>query len=267
MLENILNEMAKAKQVGQVSDLLIKRFPDGAMANSFALKVTQLLSAEGSPVSQLNSSIQKLLKKSNLMPPSLKTKGDVTRTGQSIAAAEGDVKPTGQSISAPFTFVVTENISVAMTRNGVVKLFDLDGSLSLQILSQDGSVHKVKIETSGNCKILFKTHPSIDRKIFNDENLLVLKKPGQPFHTGKGGDGVCLLKWRMQRAEGSKAVEVPLTISCWPSVSGNKMHVSLEYEASEMFDLTNVIISVPLPALREAQPSVTQCDGEWRFEI
>lgn len=69
----------------------------------------------------------------------------------------------------------------------------------------------LQIETSGNCKILFKTHPSIDRKIFNDENLLVLKKPGQPFHTGQGGDGVCLLKWRMQRAEGSKAVEVPLT--------------------------------------------------------
>ncbi|MCI67318.1 coatomer subunit delta-like, partial [Trifolium medium] len=29
-----------------------------------------------------------------------------------------------------------------------------------------------------------------------------------------------------------------------------------------MFDLRNVVISVPLPALREA-PSVSQIDGEW----
>lgn len=55
-------------------------------------------------------------------------------------------------------------------------------------------------------------------------------------------------------------------VNCWPSVSGNETYVSLEYEASSMFDLTNVIISVPLPALREA-PSVRQCDGEWRFEM
>jgi len=33
-----------------------------------------------------------------------------------------------------------------------------------------------------------------------------------------------------------------------------------------MFDLQNVVISVPLPSLREA-PSVSQIDGEWRCGI
>jgi len=37
----------------------------------------------------------------------------------------------------------------------------------------------------------------------------------------------------------------------------------MEYEASPMFDLQNVVISVPLPALREA-PNVSQVEGEWR---
>ncbi|MBA0562315.1 hypothetical protein Golob_007370 [Gossypium lobatum] len=32
-----------------------------------------------------------------------------------------------------------------------------------------------------------------------------------------------------------------------------------------MFDLQNVVISIPLPALREA-PSIRQIDGEWRFD-
>ena len=55
-------------------------------------------------------------------------------------------------------------------------------------------------------------------------------------------------------------------VNCWPSVSGNETYVSIEYEASSMFDLRNVVISVPLPALREA-PNVRQIDGEWRWGI
>lgn len=54
-----------------------------------------------------------------------------------------------------------------------------------------------------------------------------------------------------------------LPVNCWPSVSGNETYVSIEYEASSMFDLQNVVISVPLPALRDA-PNVKQIDGEWR---
>lgn len=54
-----------------------------------------------------------------------------------------------------------------------------------------------------------------------------------------------------------------VAVNCWPSVSGNETYVSIEYEASSLFDLRNVVISVPLPALREA-PSVRQIDGEWR---
>lgn len=52
-------------------------------------------------------------------------------------------------------------------------------------------------------------------------------------------------------------------VNCWPSISGNETFVNIEYEASDMFDLHNVVITVPLPALRES-PSVRQIDGEWR---
>jgi hypothetical protein len=54
-----------------------------------------------------------------------------------------------------------------------------------------------------------------------------------------------------------------IVVNCWPSVSGNTTNVNIEYEASEMFDLQNVVISIPLPALREA-PRVKQIDGEWK---
>lgn len=60
-----------------------------------------------------------------------------------------------------------------------------------------------------------------------------------------------------------KYQSISVAVNCWPSVSGNETYVNIEYEASQMFDLRNVVISVPLPALREA-PRVSQVDGEWR---
>ncbi|ESQ40411.1 hypothetical protein EUTSA_v10013243mg [Eutrema salsugineum] len=179
-----------------------------------------------------------------------------------------DVKPTGQSRAAappptdPFTLTVEEKLNVTLRRDGGISSFDMQGTLSLQILNQEDGFVQVQIETGGNPEILFKTHPNINRELFNSESILGLKRPDQPFPTGQGGDGVGLLRWRMQRADESM---VPLTINCWPSVSGSDTYVSIEYEASSMFDLTNVIISVPLPALREA-PEVKQCDGDWRYD-
>ncbi|KAJ6417862.1 hypothetical protein OIU84_001278 [Salix udensis] len=121
--------------------------------------------------------------------------------------------------------------------------------------------HIPKIETGGNPGVIFKTHPNMNKELFANENILGLRDPTRPFPTGQTGDaGVGLLKWRMQSADESM---VPLTINCWPSVSGNETFVSIEYEASSLFDLRNVMISVPLPALREP-PSVRQIDGEWR---
>nr|DAD39059.1 TPA_asm: hypothetical protein HUJ06_013382 [Nelumbo nucifera] len=119
-----------------------------------------------------------------------------------------------------------------------------------------------QIESRADSGILFKTHPNINKELFSNENILGLKDPNRPFPTGQSGDaaGVGLLKWRIQNLDESL---VPLTINCWPSVSGNETYVSIEYEASSMFDLRNVVISVPLPALRDA-PNVRQIDGEWR---
>ncbi|KAL6999923.1 hypothetical protein U1Q18_001076 [Sarracenia purpurea var. burkii] len=181
-----------------------------------------------------------------------------------------DVRPnTGPSRSAapppltdPITLSVEERLKVTLKQDGGVSNFDVQGTLSLQILNQEDGLIQVQIETGGHPGILFKTHPNINKELFSNENILGLKDPNRPFPTGQSGDGVGLLKWRMQSADESV---VPLTINCWPSVSGNETYVNIEYEASSMFDLQNVVISVPLPALREA-PNVRQIDGDWRYD-
>ncbi|KAM7478792.1 hypothetical protein LguiA_027005 [Lonicera macranthoides] len=228
---------------------------------SFSSKSTKgrLPASANAPPKGLGMKLGKTQKTSQFLE-SLKAEGEVILE---------DVRPTvGQSRSAaspptdPITLTVEEKLNVALKRDGGVSNFDVQGTLSLQILNQDDGLIQVQIETGGNPGILFKTHPNINKELFSNENILGLKDPTKPFPANQSGDGVGLLKWRMQSMDESV---VPLTINCWPSVSGNETYVSIEYESTSMFDLQNVVISVPLPALREA-PSVRQIDGEWRFD-
>ncbi|KAD5960339.1 hypothetical protein E3N88_11811 [Mikania micrantha] len=177
-----------------------------------------------------------------------------------------DVRPTkavaAPSPTDPVTLTVEEKLNVALKRDGGFTNFDVQGTLSLQILNQDDGFIQVQIESAVNPEIKFKTHPNINKELFSSENILGSKDPNRPFPSDQSSDGLGLLKWRMQSKDESA---VPLTINCWPSVSGNETYVSIEYEASSMFELQNVVISVPLPALRDA-PNVRQIDGEWRFD-
>ncbi|KAK2379024.1 coatomer subunit delta [Trifolium repens] len=147
---------------------------------------------------------------------------------------------------------------------GPSRNFDVQGQLSLQILNQEDGQIQVQVQTGDNQAVSFKTHPNMTKELFANEYILGPKDPNRPFPTGQASDaaGVGLLKWRMQSTDESI---VPLTINCWPSSYGNETYVNIEYEATSMFDLRNVVISVPLPALHEA-PSVSQIDGEWRFD-
>lgn len=120
-------------------------------------------------------------------------------------------------------------------------------------------LHGLQIENQDLPGLSFKTHPYINKELFNSQQIVGAKDPNRPFPSGQ--NETPLVKWRIQELDESS---LPLSVNCWPSVSGNETYVNIEYEASEMFDLHNVAISIPLPALREA-PSVRQIDGEWKY--
>ncbi|BBG98560.1 clathrin adaptor complexes medium subunit family protein [Prunus dulcis] len=200
--------------------------------------------------------------RTNQFLESLKAEGEVIL--EDVQPKAGQSKSAAPPLTDPVTLNVEEKLNVTLKRDGGMSNFDVQGTLSLQILNQEDALIQVQIETGANPGILFKTHPNMNKELFSNENILGLRDPSRPFPTGQAGDagGVGLLKWRMQTTDESM---VPLSINCWPSVSGNETYVNIEYEASQMFDLRNVVISVPLPALREA-PRVSQVDGEWRYD-
>ncbi|KAK3001334.1 hypothetical protein RJ639_020871, partial [Escallonia herrerae] len=198
--------------------------------------------------------------RTNQFLESLKAEGEVIV--EDVRPSVGPSRSAAAPLTDPVTLTVEEKLSVTLKRDGGLSNFAVQGTLSLQILNQDDGFIQVQVETGGNPGVSFQTHPNVNRELFSNKNILGLKDPNRPFPAGQSGDGVGLLRWRMQSVDESV---VPLTINCWPSVSGNETYVSIEYEASSMFDLQNVVISVPLPALREA-PSVRQVDGDWRYD-
>nr|XP_043632209.1 coatomer subunit delta-2-like [Erigeron canadensis] len=198
--------------------------------------------------------------RANQFLESLKAEGEMIV--EDVRPSANPSKTAAPPLTDPISLTAEEKLNVTLKRDGGLSNFDVQGTLSLQVLNQDDGFIQVQIESSGNSEIKFKTHPNINKELFTNENILGSKDPNRPFPAGQSGDGLGLLKWRMQSKDESA---VPLSINCWPSVSGNETYVSIEYEASKMFDLQNVVISVPLPALREA-PNVRQIDGEWRFD-
>nr|XP_043609221.1 coatomer subunit delta-2-like [Erigeron canadensis] len=198
--------------------------------------------------------------KANQFLESLKAEGEniVEDVRPSVAAGRSAAPPP----TDPITLTTEEKLNVTLKKDGGVTNFDVQGTLSLQVLNQDDGFIQVQIESGDNAEIKFKTHPNINKALFSNENILGSKDPNRPFPADQSGDGLGLLKWRLQSKD---EADVPLNINCWPSISGNETYVSIEYDASPMFELQNVVISVPLPALREA-PNVKQIDGEWRYD-
>ncbi|XP_058214962.1 coatomer subunit delta-like [Rhododendron vialii] len=227
--------------------------------SSFSKSKGRAPSSATAPAKGLGMQLGKT-QRANQFLESLKAEGEVIL--EDVRPSSGPSRSAAPPPTDPITLSVEEKLNVTLKRDGGVSNFDVQGTLSLQILNQEDGLIQVQIETGGNPGILFKTHPNINKELFSNENILGLKDPNRPFPSGQAGDGVGLLRWRMQSVDESV---VPLTINCWPSVSGNETYVSIEYEASSMFDLHNVVISVPLPALREA-PNVKQIDGEWRYD-
>ncbi|CAI9101544.1 OLC1v1038893C1 [Oldenlandia corymbosa var. corymbosa] len=198
--------------------------------------------------------------RSNQFLESLKAEGE--NIVEDVTPPVGLSRPAAAPPTDPITFIIEEKLNATLKKDGGISSFDVQGTLSLQLLNEDDGQIQVEVET--NPSVAFKTHPNINKELFNKENILAPKDASRAFPVNQPGNGLALLKWRNQSSDESL---VPLTINCWPSVSGNETYVNIEYEAFSQFDLQNVVISVPLPTLRDGQgPSVRQIDGESRYD-
>ncbi|PWA55481.1 clathrin adaptor complexes medium subunit family protein [Artemisia annua] len=158
-------------------------------------------------------------------------------------------------VSAAIAFISEEKLTVELARNGLGE-FVVDGILKMEVKSKKHGFFKFQVE-SATPNIKFTTHNNIDIPQFSSDMILGLKSPNTPFPKKFRP-----LRWKLE----SKDVSLlPLRINCRPSVSGHGMNVRIEYNASNMFVLQNVVIAVPLPTLSEPL-NVELVHGDWRYD-
>jgi hypothetical protein len=171
--------------------------------------------------------------------------------------ASGISSSTAVSSNDPVALVIEEKLTVLLNKQGGCENVEVQGTLSLVVSNDEDALIRVAVTSPSNKSFQFKTHPNIDKAGYSSNNILGLKDPSRPFPL-KSELGI--LKWRMQAKDDSL---VPITINCWPSISGGQTYVNIEYESTSDFDLQDVTIAIPLPG---GAPSVNQVDGEWRFD-
>lgn len=188
---------------------------------------------------------------------SLKAEGEVVEDVTSAAVAAAPVMPTP---SEPVFLAIEEKMSVALNKDGGLEGMEISGTMSLIVTRESDACLRVILGAPPPAGYQFKTHPNIDKALYGSENALGLKDPARPFPVGSP---LGILKWRLQTVDDSF---VPLTINCWPSVSGGRSYVNIEYESTRPdLDLHNVQIVVPIPA-GAGPPTVNQIDGQWRYD-
>jgi hypothetical protein len=179
---------------------------------------------------------------------------DVGPTASGVAAPSAAALP-----SEPVSIQVDEKLLVRLNKDGGMENMEIQGTMSLMVLAEEAARIRVATASGANAGYQFKTHPNIDKGAYSAQGVLGLKDPARPFPTGSA---LGILKWRLQTTDDSLA---PLSINCWPSVSGAESYVNIEYEATSAFDLQTVVIAIPLPAMSHA-PRVSQIDGDWRYD-
>ncbi|GKD83297.1 coatomer subunit delta-like protein, partial [Tanacetum coccineum] len=83
-----------------------------------------------------------------------------------------------------------------------------DSPLQPKLASFSSQSTPKEIDTSMVILRLNSTHPNINKDLFSNENILGSKDPNRSFPNGESGDGLGLLKWRMQSKDASA---LPLT--------------------------------------------------------
>lgn len=195
-------------------------------------------------------------KKGNDLLQSLAKEGEVVEL-EAPSSRSGPGTTVVNLSTDPVSLVVEEKLSVEMNKEGGLESLEVQGTMSLVVNNPDDAFISVSINAGANKGFQFKTHPNIDKAAYSSSNVLALKDPSRPFPTGSE---LGILKWRMQSKDEDL---VPITINCWPSVSGGQSYVNIEYESTASYDLQNVQIIIPLPG---QSPSVNQIDGDWRFD-
>ena len=98
----------------------------------------------------------------------------------------------------------------------------------------------------------------MNKALYDKSNVLIMKDTNKGFPSGRP---VGILRWSNSQSSGDF---IPITVNCWPEEeSKNKMLVTIDYSASNKFELHNVKIAIPIQSTE--LPQIRTIDGQYQM--
>lgn len=196
-----------------------------------------------------------------------KVRGELGTTAEVSAPLVSNSQPAAQADKAPSArastsldresihITIVESISAKMSREGSLNSFSVKGDLQLRIA--DPSLTKVKLDLTANAthNAQFRTHPNVDKALFNSAKAVQLKDPSKGFPANQS---VGVLRWSVSAAADTANV-LPITFTVWVNKgSDDSWNIMIEYELTGNDSLRDVTVTIPYVT---SEPAVSSFDA------
>jgi len=158
--------------------------------------------------------------------------------------------------TSPIHIVLAEQILARLSREGSLKSFEVKGDMQLKI--SDPSLTKLSLSLMANegpLKAQFRTHPNVDKNLFNSSKVIQLKDTTKRFPSN---NSIGVLRWRATAPADTPDV-LPITFTVWVNRSSDSYTITIEYElTSTATTLRDVVVTIPYSS---SEPAVSSFDS------
>jgi hypothetical protein len=136
---------------------------------------------------------------------------------------------------------------------------EVKGNLTLTAADDEVACCAVQLAIdSSSSGFTFNTHLKVNKQLYDKNQVLIMKDTAKGFPSGRA---VGILRWSNSQSSGDF---IPLTVNCWPEEeSKGKMLVTIDYSASNKFQLHDVKISIPIHSMDI--PVINTIDGQYKY--
>ncbi len=151
---------------------------------------------------------------------------------------------------------VTESINASLSREGAVQSLAVTGDLTLRV--SDASMTKIKLALQAvpSHGAQFRTHPNVDRNIFNNSKVIQMSNTARGFPVN---NAVGVLRWRATPKTDDPSA-CPITFTVWINKDSSKYNITVEYELTGGDSLRDVSVVIPYQG---SEPVVSSFDASY----
>ncbi|KAL9586533.1 MAG: hypothetical protein Q9212_000841 [Teloschistes hypoglaucus] len=176
---------------------------------------------------------------------------------QAVSQANEASSPRASTVADRESIHVTivESISARMSREGSLSSFGVKGDLQLRIA--DPSLTKVKLDLTANPthNAQFRTHPNVDKALFNSAKAVQLKDSSKGFPANQS---VGVLRWSLNAPADTPDL-LPITFTVWVNKGSDEAwNIMIEYELTGNDALRDVVVTIPYAT---SEPAVSSFDA------